>query len=717
MKYKVLLKNILLLISIICFTQSGISQEQEKVNDSLQVESLEEIVLTGQYNPQSIKKSVFEVKVINRKQIELQAGNNLADVLNQTLNLNIIPNASSGRSTVQLFGLNGEYFKILVDNIPLVNEQEFGSNTDLTQINLDDILRIEIVEGSMGVQYGANAVSGVINIITKKSTPYKWEVAPYFQEETIGSEYNLSDQGKRIQSLKIGHTFSNHWNMNVNYTRNDFNGFLNNLQGPDHQVNDSLRGFEWLPKKQNTAKALVNYDSNKNFKAFYKFEYFDEKIDRFSQNVIENFNGSTQTTNPVGEDAIFNSTRMFHHLNFNGKLDRAFNYDVSLSYQKQQRDVEFFNTRIQTGERFNIENFEFESRDVIYSRGTFNDFLKFNHLNFQAGYEVNQVNGFASSASGVFDGNNIRRELGSYDAFGSVEFDISEKASLRAGSRLLTSSIFSPEIAASLSAKHIFNNDLEMRLLVGTSPKLPTYQELFTFFVDANHDVRGNENLLPEQGKSIFLHLKKKFIIPKKNIKFESKITFNYLDVDNRIELSLINPQPQQFQYINIDAFKTVGSFFTNTMRYKDFNASFGIGYSGQSKVLDSRTLANDDYLFALNLNLNATYKIKPLDLTVSTFFKHNGRSQQFVQQIDENNQTILVRGEQDSFSFLDASLRKNFLQNSLLLTLGARNLLDVTQVNTSAIEGGAHTGPPGNILLGYGRSYYLKLAYNLKIN
>ena len=103
--------------------------------------------------------------------------------------------------------------------------------------------------------------------------------------------------------------------------------------------------------------------------------------------------------------------------------------------------------------------------------------------------------------------------------------------------------------------------------------------------------------------------------------------------------------------------------------------------------------------------------------MTVSTFFKHNGRSQQFVQQIDENNQTILVRGEQDSFSFLDASLRKNFLQNSLLLTLGARNLLDVTQVNTSAIEGGAHSGPPGNVLLGYGRSYYLKLAYNLKIN
>ncbi|MFT5891989.1 MAG: outer membrane receptor for ferrienterochelin and colicins [Dokdonia sp.] len=719
MKTNTVLRNSLLLFVMVFYVNFVFSQEQKTVRDSTKVEALEEVVLTGQYNPQSVKKSVFEVTVINRKQIELQAGNNLADVLNQTLNLNIIPNASTGRSTVQLFGLNGEYLKILIDNIPLINEQELGSNADLTQINLDDVQRIEIVEGSMGVQYGANAVSGIINIITKKSSKYKWEVSPYFQEETIGNEYALLDEGRRIQSIRIGHTFSDNWNANASYTRNDFNGFLNNSLGPDHEFNDGLRGYEWLPKEQNTAKALVNYTNNENFKAFYKFEYFDEHIDRFSQSVNENFNASTQTTNPVGEDAIFNSTRMFHHLNFNGKLENIFNYDVSFSYQKQERDVEFFNTRIQTGERFNIENFEFESRDVIYSRGAFSNFLKFEKINLQVGYEVNQVNGFASSSSGTFDGNNIERDLGSYDIFGSAEFDVSKKLSIRPGSRLLTSSLFSPQIAASLSAKYIFDNDIEMRLLVGTSPKLPTYQELFTFFVDANHDVRGNENLVPEQGKSIFLHLKKKFVFgeKEKNIKFKSKLTFNYLDVSDRIELSLINAQPPQFRYINIDAFKTIGSFLNNTFSYKDFNASFGIGYSGQSKVLDSRTLENDDYLFALNINLNATYSIKPWGLVLSTFFKHNGPAQQFVQQIDENNQTILVRGRQDAFSFLDASLRKNFINNSLLLTLGARNLLDVTQVNTTSIEGGAHSGPPGNILLGYGRSYFLKLAYNLKFN
>src|SRR5690606_17020729 len=75
-------------------------------------------------------KSVFEVKVISQETIKLLAGNTLADVLNQSLNINIQPNPSSGKSNVKLFGLDGQYFKILVDNIPLINDEGLGNNTD-----------------------------------------------------------------------------------------------------------------------------------------------------------------------------------------------------------------------------------------------------------------------------------------------------------------------------------------------------------------------------------------------------------------------------------------------------------------------------------------------------------------------------------------------------------------------------------------------------------
>ena len=63
----------------------------------------------------------------------------------------------------------------------------------------------------------------------------------------------------------------------------------------------------------------------------------------------------------------------------------------------------------------------------------------------------------------------------------------------------------------------------------------------------------------------------------------------------------------------------------------------------------------------------------------------------------------------------MDASVKKSFFNNKLQATIGGRNLLDVTSV---AINGanttGTHSTNNSSLLLGYGRSYYLKLLYNL---
>ncbi|WP_181777971.1 TonB-dependent receptor plug domain-containing protein, partial [Weeksella virosa] len=137
---------------------------------------LEQIIVSGQYNKQSVKKSIYEVKVLNRDVIDRLAANNLADVLNQTLNLTVISSPNTGKSSVSMFGMGGQYFKVLVDNIPLLNDEGLGNHTDLTQLHLDDILQIEIVEGAMGVDYGANALAGVINIITRKNARGKVDI-------------------------------------------------------------------------------------------------------------------------------------------------------------------------------------------------------------------------------------------------------------------------------------------------------------------------------------------------------------------------------------------------------------------------------------------------------------------------------------------------------------------------------------------------------------
>ncbi|MEZ4810753.1 MAG: TonB-dependent receptor plug domain-containing protein [Allomuricauda sp.] len=683
--------------------------------DSMAMQNLKEVVVTGQINKQSVDKSVFEVKVISRETLDRLAGNTLADVLNQSLNINIQPNPSTGKSSVQLFGLDGQYFKILVDNIPLINDEGLGNNTDLTQINLDDIEQVEIVEGSMGVQYGSNAVSGIINIITRKDSDHKWEITPYVQEETIGNEYGFFDQGRHIQSLSLGHRFSDQWYVNGNLTHNDFTGYLNDREGQYHPLNDGRRGYEWLPKLQYSGKGLVNY-SGKNFKSFYRMEYFDERVERYDSLVRENFNPSTQTSNPTATDEVFTSKRFYNHLNLSGKLLKTLNYDISASYQQQKRNVEQYNYRINAREKFDVNSQEYESRKGIYSRGTVNDFFKSEKVSLQLGYELSNINGYSSALAGTFDGDNIERRLEAYDAFATTEIELGKRFSFRPGTRAMFSSQFKTQMAHSLSAKYNFDKGYQLRAVLGTSPRNPNFDELFTYFVDVNHDVQGNIDLKPERGVSTFLHLKKNFFPENLGWRLSSKISAWYLNVDDRIELTIVNESPLAFQYNNIDEYRTWGTSLTNKLAYGDLQLDLGLSFSGESKVLNSQDSFNDDYLYALQLSSNFSYQFPRINTTFSLFFKYNGPQYQFVLDTNQDDPSF-VRAKQEGYGWMDGSIKKTFMNDKLHLTLGARNLLDISRINTQTVNsGGTHSSPNNGLLIGYGRSFFVKLLYNLNI-
>jgi len=680
-------------------------------NDTItKAKPLDEVVITGQYNAQSVRKSVYQVTVISRADIDRQAGNNLADVLNQTLNINITPNRDSGKSGVSLFGLGGDYFKILVDNIPIINDESLGNNTDLTQINLDDIEQIEIVEGSMGVEYGANAVSGIINIITKKGSKYKWEITPYIQEETISDEYNVSDQGRHIQSVKIGHNFNSRWYANAVLTVNDFKGFFNDKKGEKYFENDSLRGYDWNPKKQLTAKSLLAYNLN-NHRIFYKFEYFAEDVERYNSVVIPNYNPATETSDPTARDRMYGTQRFFHNLNATGRFESLMNYDVSLSFQQQKREIESYNYRIRADEKFDREKFNYESQDGLYSKGNFSNFLDNETLDFQAGYEASQIEGYSQSIAGEMQRSSIKRTLGSYDVFASSEINVTKKFSVRPGIRGLFSSKFDAQAALSLSAKYAFDNGYELRTVVGTSPKLPSYDELYTFFVDVNHNVQGNENLKPEQGISAFVHLNKTFANAS-GLQVKNKFSVWYMDVKDRIELVIVNPTPLAYKYENIDLFRTWGTSFASTAAYNNLTVGAGITCSGISMVINSdEAYNNDDYLYGVQANANASYLIPKWATVFSVFAKYNGPQYQFV-GVYEGTDVIYVKGKQEDYSMIDASVKKSLFSNNFEVTVGARNLLDVTDVRTTASQGGVHNAPASTDIMGYGRSYFLKLLY-----
>ncbi|RZJ56430.1 MAG: hypothetical protein EOO45_28815 [Flavobacterium sp.] len=309
---------------------------QEPATDSIAETQLGEVVVTGQFEPQSIKKSVHNVRVISRQDIQQQAAVNLGDLLNQYLNITVTPNNREGKSTVSMFGLDGQYFKILVDNVPLVGDSGLGNNIDLTQINLDDVEQIEIIEGSMGVTHGANAVSGILNIITKKSSRYKWETSATLQEETVGSEYALFDKGRHVQAFKISNTISEDWFASIGANRTHFAGFYGDKKGKEYTVNDGNRGLYWLPTEQFLTNAMLSYHRN-DFRFFYKFDYLNETVNYYDYAVQADYipdRGVFKYSN----DQRYITERFYHHLNATGKLAGQLAYNISLSHQKQSRD-------------------------------------------------------------------------------------------------------------------------------------------------------------------------------------------------------------------------------------------------------------------------------------------------------------------------------------------------------------------------------------------
>ena len=63
-------------------------------------------------------------------------------------------------------GMSGNNVKILLDGIPLIDRG--ATKQSLSQLDVNSIERVEIVEGPMSVVYGTDALAGVINIITKR---------------------------------------------------------------------------------------------------------------------------------------------------------------------------------------------------------------------------------------------------------------------------------------------------------------------------------------------------------------------------------------------------------------------------------------------------------------------------------------------------------------------------------------------------------------------
>ena len=152
------------------------------------------------------KKEVPQsVEVITEQKIKDLGAYSVQDALRLANNIDVQDNGMTGNQ-VQMRGNSTMHTLILVDGKRMAAENTQSSKNayELKRINISDVERIEIIRSNGSALYGSDAIGGVINIITKKSTTPSISVNMHTgtKDEATSFMYSSGKQGKL--SLKIG---------------------------------------------------------------------------------------------------------------------------------------------------------------------------------------------------------------------------------------------------------------------------------------------------------------------------------------------------------------------------------------------------------------------------------------------------------------------------------------------------------------------------------
>lgn len=132
--------------------------------------TLDEVVVSTTRTQKRLSDEPTRVEVLNEEELSEKLTMNPADVsmlLNETSGLRVqVTSPGLGSANVRIQGLSGRYTQVLADGLPLYGGQTGGIG--LFQVPPLDLKQVEVVKGSASALYGASALGGVINLISRK---------------------------------------------------------------------------------------------------------------------------------------------------------------------------------------------------------------------------------------------------------------------------------------------------------------------------------------------------------------------------------------------------------------------------------------------------------------------------------------------------------------------------------------------------------------------
>ena len=631
--------------------------------------NIETFVVTASCTPQKADNSIYEIKVISKKDIESKGANNLTDLLNSELNMRISNDGALGAS-VSLQGLSGEHLKILVDGVPVVGRK--NGNIDLSQINLNNVDHIEVIEGPMSVVYGSNALAGVINIITteNKNSSITSSINNYY--ETVGV-YNIdADFSYR---KKKNYVF-------VAAGRNFFDGYT---------TTPELRSMMWKPKRQ--------YNGNID----YSYTGLHQTIKLSASIFDELLQDKGNLLAPYYEtafDQYFHTVRSSIRGDYVNKLPDSKQITILASYSNYDWSKSTVYKDLTTLEETVTQNPDLYDTTIVnswMSRGIYSRESEKHKLNYQMGYDFSSE---TATGKRILDQS---QTIGDYAGFINLKYSGVRNFVFQPGLRYGYNTKYTEPLVYSFNAL-FSHNKTNFRASFAKGFRSPSIKELYLDFHDVNHNINGNQDLKAEYSQNIGISANTNFT--KKNSTFSLKGSLFYNHIDNIITLAML--PSGAYTYTNLETYITKGfdlGFKYNFYPRLTFNS--GWAYTGILNSI-SQEISSSQFLYSSSVTMSVEYQFTKPKITTAIYYKYNGKLPQVLIDEDGNLKETFI----DSYNTLDFSMSRLFIKNRLKVTIGAKNLFNNTVIaSTAAGSGTAHTSG-SDLPVGWGRTAFISLSY-----
>ncbi|MBS9463845.1 TonB-dependent receptor [Flagellimonas sp. 389] len=435
---------------------------QSTQQDSIQVQRLQEVVVSDSRFELKRENSGKTVIKISSEELERNQGRTVAQVINTKSGIEIAGSRGRDGDVLGVFarGGRGRQVLVIIDGVRVTNPSSFAVEYDLRLLSAANVESIEIIKGAASTLYGTNAATAVININTKKNSENK--IAGNF-ESTFGTNQTSEDQNYNLANFANGARVS---------------GTLDKFSYGLSFSNRYSNGLSAAVTPENEEDDFSQYSTD------LKLGY------QFSENLnVSVYGNKTELRSEFDADRAEAPNRLKQDQERIG-IASTFKYGKgSIELNAAYTDFEI-DTRSTFGESSaNGENFVFD----IYNKYIFND-------KFYTVLGVNYIKDKASFMDAV--------DFTIVDPYANLVYVSDFGFNLNTGARLNTHSAYGNNFVYNVNPSYVFRTSEGYVKLLGTyatSYITPNLTQLFGDF-GANPDLEPEENTTIEGGVEYFVN-------------------------------------------------------------------------------------------------------------------------------------------------------------------------------------------------------------------